>query len=320
MFTRTEIEKQILASYAQTRADNEQKANSTLQFARKNKEFSNEYLTIKDLEFKIAEATFKNQDAKELKTSLSRHKTKLKQIIKSLGLKEKDFEVQYNCKSCKDTGFVENKQCTCFRSKVNEQLIQACGLEIAKLNTFDEYDPSVAPNKEQQESMQQLKDYLLAYISKFPNVRICNMVITGPTGVGKTFALECTTSEILKKGHTANFLTAFQMNNQFLKYHTCFDANKQSYLNILLDPDLLVIDDLGTEPILKNVTIEYLYLVISERMLKHKATLISTNLGTEHIMDRYGERIFSRLFDKAKSLAFQITGSDIRRLKRSNNN
>jgi len=319
MYSRKEIEQQILSTYSKLRAENEQKAKSTLQYAMKNNDFKTEYLTIKDLEFQIAEAAFMKSDTKSLKTSLSRHKMKLKQIIKDLGLKEKDFEIQYSCKYCQDTGYIEGKQCSCFRSKVNELLVQSSGLEITKLSTFNDYDPKIAPTKEQQESMKQLKDYLLAYTDKFPNVRFSNIIITGHTGVGKTFALECTTSEILKKGYTANFLTAFQMNNQFLKYHTCFDANKQSYLNILLEPDLLVIDDLGTEPMLKNVTVEYLYLVISERMLKHKATLISTNLGADHIMDRYGERIFSRLFDKSRSLAFQIAGADIRRLKRSNN-
>ena len=37
-----------------------------------------------------------------------------------------------------------------------------------------------------------------------------------------------------------------------LKYHTTFDDNKQELLTHLIDSDLLVIDDLGTEPILKK--------------------------------------------------------------------
>lgn len=317
MYTRKELEKQVLSQYAEMRAKNEQIARNSLVVARKNADFNKIYLEIKDLEFKIAEASFKGQDTKQLKTSLSRFKTKLKQIIKSLGLKESDFKVHYNCDKCHDTGFIENEQCKCFRSKVNELLVQSSGLELTKLSSFKDYDPTVALDPAQQRSMVFIKELLLKYTNSFPNTKNCNIIISGPTGVGKTFALECATSEVLKKGYTANFLTAFQMNNQFLKYHTCFDANKQSYLNILLDPDLLVIDDLGTEPILKNVTIEYLYLVISERMLKHKGTLISTNLDTNHIIDRYGERIFSRLFDKSKSYAYLLDGEDIRRIKRS---
>ena len=83
-------------------------------------------------------------------------------------------------------------------------------------------------------------------------------------------------------------------------------------LDSLLDPDLLIIDDLGTEPVLRNVTKEYLLAVIQERMLKHKATLISTNLSPEQIFDRYGERLFSRITHKGKSLLINIEGNDLR--------
>ena len=316
MYNRKQLEKQVLAELAEIRAENEQKARNTLVSARKNAEFNNSYLEIKDLEFKIAEAEFHGSDTKELKTSLSRNKMRLKQIAKSLNLTEQDFQVQYACKNCKDTGFVGNQQCACFRNKVNELLIHESGLEISKLSDFKDFNTDVVSDPQQKQNMENLKKLLLSYTEKFPNARICNILISGPTGVGKTFALECATSEVLKKGYTANFLTAFQMHNQFIKYHSCFDANKQSYLNILLDPDLLIIDDLGTEPMFNNVTTEYLYLVISERMLKRKATLISTNLNPNNIIDRYGERIYSRLFDKSKSYAFELNGSDIRTMKR----
>ena len=317
MNTRSEIEKQILAEFLQNRSENEKRAKLNIELARKHKEFNEVYLKIKDLEFKIAESEYKNQDNKKLKLDLESQKRALAQITKKLGLNSADFEPKIECRICGDTGFVDDKKCSCFKTRINEELIKASGLERTKLNTFADYDTLVAPDKTHQEVLEKLKTQLILYTQKFPNTKACNILISGPTGVGKTFALECTTSEILKKGWTANFLTAFQLNNQFLKYHTCFDANKQSYLNLLLEPDVLVIDDLGTEPMLNNVTKEYLYLVISERMLKHKGTLISTNLTPMDVMDRYGERVFSRLFDKTKSYLIRIEGNDLRRLKRS---
>lgn len=317
MTTRLELERKILNEYAHLRAEHEKEAVINLERARQNKDFNDVYLKIKDLEFEIAQKNFKNESTEELTSSLSRLKSKLRQIIKKNGLDELSFVPNFTCKLCKDTGFIGREQCQCFRTKVNQELIKACGLEISKLNTFNDYNHLVTPDSAHQQVLSKIKDQLVTYSQKFPNVKPCVIILSGPTGVGKTFALECTTSEILKNGHTANFITAFQLNNQFVKYHGCYDANKQSYLNILLDPDLLVIDDLGTEPMLKNVTKEYLYLVISERMLKHKGTLISTNLTPANIMERYGERIFSRLFDKQKSLQLKIEGNDLRRLKRS---
>lgn len=317
MYTRNELEKQILFQLAQQRAENEHSANAFLQNVRKNKDFNSVYLEIKELEFKIAQAEFKNEDTQKLKKSLAQNKTKIRKIIKTLGLQEKDFQIKYNCNLCQDTGFVNGKKCKCLIRKTNELVLHECGIELSELKSFDDFSLDVASSPEHKKSLIQVKNLLYDFANKFPNSKTCNILISGPTGVGKTFAVKCTITEFLKRGFTATFITAFQMNDQFLKYHTCFDAGKQNHLSIMLDPDLLVIDDLGTEPILNNVTAEYLYLILSERMLKHKATIISSNLGMQHIFDRYHERIFSRLVDKSKSLAIQIYGSDIRTKKRS---
>ena len=97
-----------------------------------------------------------------------------------------------------------------------------------------------------------------------------------------------------------------------LNYHTTFDSQKNSILEPFLTCSCLIIDDLGTEPILKNVTKEYLYLIINERMVNDKSTIISTNLTPDQIIDRYGERIFSRLFNKTNCLKLEFTSSDLR--------
>ena len=317
MYKRSEIELSLVQELAKLRESHEHDAKLHLQHARKHKEFDDLYKIKKELEFSIAEAEFKNQDSTDLKNKYTKIKTKLRQVIKKLGLNENDFKTKSNCNLCKDTGYVNGEKCQCLKSMINEKLVELSGLEVTKLNTFEDYNEQLSSNPEQQKLLQKLKTTLLSYVENFSKTSRCNLILSGPVGVGKTFALECATSEILKKGYTANFLTAFQLNNQFLKYHTCFDANKQSYMNLLLEPDLLVIDDLGTEPMLNNVTNEYLYLVLSERMLKHKKTLISTNLSSSQILERYNERIFSRLTDKTKSILIKLDGDDLRSLKRS---
>lgn len=312
MYTRKELEKQVLFQLFKQRAENEHSANAFLQHIRKNKDFDEVYLEIKELEFKIAKAEFKGEDTQKLKKTLAQDKIKIRKIIKSLGLHEQDFQVKYDCERCQDTGFVKGEKCSCLTKKINELVLHECGIELSELKSFDDFSVDVTPSPEHKKSLIQLKNVLYDFAQKYPNTKTCNILVSGPTGVGKTFAVECTINEFLKRGFTATFITAFQMNDQFLKYHTSFDAGKQNHLSIMLDPDLLVIDDLGTEPILNNVTTEYLYLVLSERMLRHKATIISSNLGLQHIFDRYHERIFSRLVDKSKSIAIQIYGSDIR--------
>ena len=71
----------------------------------------------------------------------------------------------------------------------------------------------------------------------------------------------------------------------------------ESFLNC----DALIIDDLGTEPMLKNITQEYLYNIINLRQINKKATLISTNLIPEQLVLRYSLRTMSRLNNKQLS-------------------
>ena len=98
----------------------------------------------------------------------------------------------------------------------------------------------------------------------------------------------------------------------FTSYHTTLDLSKTDYLNSMLKSDCLLIDDLGTEPIKRNITLEYLYLILNERLNSNKKTIITTNLNLEEILSRYGERIFSRIANKKTSKCFQMQGNDLR--------
>ena len=62
-----------------------------------------------------------------------------------------------------------------------------------------------------------------------------------------------------------------------------------------------MIDDLGTEKMLGNITSENLRQLISLRQSALRPTIVTTNLSQEEILDRYGERIFARLVEKRYS-------------------
>ena len=80
----------------------------------------------------------------------------------------------------------------------------------------------------------------------------------------------------------------------------------------LLETPLLLVDDLGTEPLMRNITVEYLFLLINERMEAGLSTMVTTNLNPAQILERYGERVCSRLFDRASALAIRLEGKDLR--------
>lgn len=81
----------------------------------------------------------------------------------------------------------------------------------------------------------------------------------------------------------------------------------------LLNVDLLIIDDLGTENI-NNMKFAELFTIINSRMLPQKdrvtKTIISTNLDLSNLSELYGERIISRFAGNYNICPF--FGEDIR--------
>lgn len=212
-----------------------------------------------------------------------------------------------HCKICGDTGRANGKYCECVIALVAKGQSDV-GIPLHK---FDEVDFSVYG--ESGETHRKLFANIEKICSAYPaNKKRC-IVLGGLTGTGKTYLAGCAAQKVSERGMSVMTLTAFAANNRFLKYHTSFDDSKASYLDPLLDCSLLIIDDLGTESILKNVTLEYLYQVINERNLSGKLTLITTNLTPNQLLSRYGERIYSRIFDKSLSYAVYLKSNDIRK-------
>lgn len=84
---------------------------------------------------------------------------------------------------------------------------------------------------------------------------------------------------------------------------------KNATVAYILDSDLLIIDDLGTE-LNNGFTSSQLYHCIDTRLNHRHSTIISTNLSFDDLRDDYSERIFSRLTSNYTLL--KLTGDDIR--------
>ena len=79
-----------------------------------------------------------------------------------------------------------------------------------------------------------------------------------------------------------------------------------------MDAQYLFIDDLGSEPMTQNVTREYFFNLIENRIAKGLKTVISTNLTNQTIMTRYGEKVTSRLLADKTADVIMLQGEDIR--------
>ena len=90
------------------------------------------------------------------------------------------------------------------------------------------------------------------------------------------------------------------------------DPDKRQEFEEIIRCDMLLIDDLGTEPIMQNITREYLFTLLNERLMTKKHTVIATNLDMHALMNIYGERVSSRLFDMMNVSIAQLKGRDLR--------
>ncbi len=308
----TDLNKSLQAEFARKRINAEWLANKNKKRANSVPAYAKLSVLEREISFELARCKINKEPTKELAQNLKQVRENKTKVLRAIGLCEADLLPKYSCKICSDSGFVGSKMCECFKKRRNEEIIKTCGLDINKDVMFSTFNTKVCKNEKHAKTLEKLKNKLQEWSDKFPDVKKKNILISGTPGGGKTYLTQCLANEMLKKDCSVLFVSAYDMNNMFAKFHTTFTANKNAYLSPLIHTDLLFVDDLGTEPIMKNVTLNYLFLVLSERERFGKPMIVTTNLLPQNIMDRYGERIYSRLTNKRNTLSFFVEGNDLR--------
>ena len=204
----------------------------------------------------------------------------------------------FSCKLCDDNGYKNGEMCVCLKKEISKHLLKDSGFE-----KLEDFDTSTKTSGHLAPVYSKMKEWCNANSAK-------NLIyFAGATGVGKTHLMQCMANEFIEQGKMVKIVTAFNMNQDFKDFSKNFD---EDLLNKYIDCEILFVDDLGTEPLYRNVTIEYLYLVINERKMRKLKTIITSNLDLSDIRDRYDERIFSRIADRQTSINLLLTGDDKR--------
>ncbi len=290
------ILKNAMTKIDKKRQEAEDRARQNLQEAYKNEQFKNLYNKQKSLEIEIARKQAYGESVNT--TELSLVLQEIEFCLKKIGLNGTDIKPNYECKDCNDTGYINGSVCNCLKKEINKELLSFSGFSHT-LATFED-------DKFNNPAFELMKKWCEVKSNK------TNILICGHTGTGKTFLTECIASKLISQYKLVLFTTAFNLNNAMLNYHISFDSNREEKLDPYLNCEVLIIDDLGSEPMLKNVTQEYLYLIINERMFAKKPTIVTTNLMPTDILNTYGERIFSRLSNKKTSIMINLESEDLR--------
>ncbi|MBR7162889.1 MAG: ATP-binding protein [Clostridia bacterium] len=231
--------------------------------------------------------------------------------LKKYGYGENAFEYQPICSKCNDTGFVDGKICSCVYNEYIARLKNECDIEARAPFSFADSNTSKM-TREQTDAINKLYGFSWEYVSMYPNVKKHILVFMGATGTGKSCLAQAIARKAVDHGKSALVYSAYEFNTTCLNCHLAPIDEKDNILYNLMTADFVVIDDLGTEPMLKNVTCEYLQLILDERLRSGLTTIITTNLSEIQLKERYGERIFSRLCDAKHSLMRRIPGKDLR--------
>lgn len=267
---------------------------------------------------RIAKAVLRGTDVREALTKLRDENRQLQRdynaLVQAHGFAKEDVLPVYSCSLCSDTGFVDGKMCSCLKQLQKQLAYEELNRSLPITgSSFENFQLSYYQG-EARKSMEQIYRYCQAYACRFHR-QSPSFIFRGDTGLGKTHLSLAVAAEVTQRGFGVIYSSA--QNLAVALERERFDRSEDSGLystdRKIKDCDLLIIDDLGVEFNSGYVTAA-LYNVIDTRLLAGSPTIISTNLKSKEMEQRYGPRFVSRMYGQFG--IFECVGSDIRIQKR----
>jgi DNA replication protein DnaC len=238
-------------------------------------------------------------------------------LMKAAGAAEADFEPGYFCPVCGDTGRVNGVVCGCVRAEMlrlrREEINRSGQLALCRFENFslemypetlEENGAAVHPRDGMRAILADCRDWAGEFGPHSPS-----LYMFGNAGLGKTHLALSIASQVLDAGHDVIYVSA---QNVFAAIAGAWGAQEDLF-GSMLDADLLVLDDLGTE-FLNAYVAGKLYELVNGRMGR-RPTIYTTNICSKKMLDaRYDEKVTSRLLGECHLMRFW--GEDIRLKKR----
>lgn len=317
--------KRLLGEYEQVRLNNQRESQRREREAR---EKSGEVSRLLDARRALLTQSMRRAfasggiDTEALTTQIGQINRDIRDALGHAGFAADYLQPIYRCPVCRDTGYVGepvHELCACMKQRIMDE--ENLGERRGGLggHSFEQFDLNAFPDapipgkrRSQREHMRLIERAARRYAEDFPDNEKPNLIFFGPPGLGKTFVSDCIAQRVMERAYLVRRVTAYRLCEIMRKNQ--FDGSEARAVEGLMESDLLMIDDLGTEPQTKN-TSGYLFQVFNERNMSGRHTLISTNLTPDRMGAQYEERVVSRMLDCRMTTAIEFYGRDLRLTK-----
>ena len=277
---------------------------------------------LSDIGLEISQLFFYKGDVDRKVSELSERSKALvaerNTILTANGYDEDAMKPAYTCAACEDKGFINGRMCACHKQLLKEQMreevcryapLDACTFDNFKLEYYsnEPLENSVVPRLRAEKALNAAQRYAQNF-----SLNSKNLIFLGATGLGKTHLSLAIANVVLQRGYSVCYGTS---------YNICEDLRAEAYgkdkritytEDKVFESDLLILDDLGTE-IYNQYNTAAIHNIINTRMLSGKPTIISTNYDWDELLDKYDQRVTSRI--NGEYTQIHLFGSDIRNMK-----
>ena len=271
---------------------------------------------------RAAQAAFRQgSDGRELLEQVRQNNLELQQERAILAMEY--FEPGYLdespvCDSCGGSGYVGSNMCECLRELCRQEQKREVSILSGSKDAFNQFRLEYYPDKFDDKlgvnyrGVMEKTFHTCRRYAQFFTEKSGNLLLSGDTGLGKTFLSACIARTVADRGYSVVYESAGHLFGNMERAKFANDESAREICRKYTECDLLIIDDLGTE-MPGQFTTAALYSLINDRLLMAKPMIVSTNLTVDDMLRRYSPQVASRLRGSFERVAF--VGDDIRLLK-----
>ena len=216
-------------------------------------------------------------------------------------------EPKYQCHKCKDFGFVQDpytrvrEECACKKEEALQRHMKASGIyELVRAKTFEKF----LPNKGKP-LLCRAKRLGMDYTDSFEQKKDTHnsVAFLGAVGSGKTHLSFAIANELLKRNIDVAYFP-YREEITRLKQNIINEKVYQNRMNIFKNARVLLLDDLFKGKVTES-EISIIFELINNRYLQKKATIISSELTIQRLIDT-DEAVGSRILEIARGNIIQF--------------